>query len=190
MLKLKTIIVIIGFSMILFSCQEQPLQPLVDQNYSLETINKELVSDIVSDSLHESMTLEEKQFEELLGCMKLEPWQIERIKGSKLEEDMLLKNIQEDILSLMKYEEDKLNNKLKEFENIEKDSSTIKEISELKIQYDEKINYLKRNLRDRLNEHKSSWILGMEFWFQDNHEQLIIWNTWRATGKVPCLNDK
>ena len=76
------------------------------------------------------------------------------------------------------------------FGALAEESSTIKEISELKIQYDEKINYLKRTLRDRLNEHKSVWILGMEVWFQDNKEQLIIWNTWRATGKVPCINDK
>lgn len=190
MLKLKTIIVIIGFSMILFGCQEQPLQPLVDQNYSLETTEKELVSDIVNDSLHESETLEDFQLKQLFGCLKLEDWKIKRIKGYRKEAKLMLSNTEDLYNNMIKNEDEILKTKLEKYEGVETDSIIIKEINEMISQHDEKVKYLRRSLRDEINEQKSAWFTGIGEWFIDNEEQLSIWNTWRATGKVPCLNDK
>ena len=197
MLKLKTIIVIIGFSMILFGCQEQPLQPLVDQNYSVETDNKELVSDIVSDSLHESMTLEDFQLNQLFGCLKLIYQQVGTWKtcmGNYHEHKIFYKSLYQRELK----EEDSLYNlKLKKYDGLPNDSLVVDAIMKLTTEHEQNIFSIRRNYMKRINEYRQQTLDVIEtemFWepiqemVNDGGRQLSIWKTWRATGKVVCFD--
>ena len=152
MLKLKTIIVIIGFSMILFGCQEQSLQPLVDQNYSVETTNKELVSDIVSDSLHEIETIEDFQLKQLFGCLNLieqQKSQTELTEWSFRKNKIFLKSLYQRQLK----EEDSLYNlKLKKYEGLPNDSVVVDEIMKLTTEHEQNLFSIRRYYTMRTNE--------------------------------------
>lgn len=199
MLKLKTIIVIIGFSMILFGCQELPLQPLVDQNYSVETTEKELVSDIVSDSLHEIETIEDFQMKQIFGCLNLIYQQVATWRTAMRcyhEHKIFLKSLYQRQLK----EEDSLYNlKLKKYDGLPNDSVVVDEIMKLTTEHEQNIFSIRRYYTMRTNKNRQATLDVIEseiFWeplqeiVNDGGRQLSIWKTWRATGKVPCINDK